>query len=192
MPKLVDHQRRRAAIADAALDVIAGGGLDAAGLREVARRSDVTTGAITHYFADKAALLDAAYEAAMARVIARQAEVGRADPALLPQALASFLPTDDEAIREWRVWLAFSARAAVEPRLRERHGAHYTNILNDFAAALAAGGLPSGRAAIAADALVAVLDGVAIRMLLEPGGWPAERIEAILAAVAAPLLEDGR
>jgi AcrR family transcriptional regulator len=139
----------------------------------------VTTGAVLHYFDSKEALLDAAYAAAMARLAERQ-QAGPALDALDAEALAahvaSFLPVDDESLRDWRVWLAFSARALVDPRFAAQHRAAYARITAALAADLA--GTPD--AAALADALVALIDGLAIRIMLEPGDWPPSRIEAVL------------
>lgn len=187
MPRAVDHDARRSRLARATADVIAGSGLEAAGLREVARASDLTTGALTHYFASKAELLDAAYEAAMERLLARQQDWRAADApphgAALVALLADILPLDPDALRDWRVWLAFSARALVDERLRGRHRDYYARITATLAAEL--GGGPDARAL--ADLLVAIVDGLGVRIMLEPGDWPRARVEATL-ALALPHL----
>jgi AcrR family transcriptional regulator len=56
MPKVVDHEERRAGFVTASWDVIAEEGLGAATLRRVASAAGVTTGALTHYFFDREAL----------------------------------------------------------------------------------------------------------------------------------------
>lgn len=182
MPRIVDHAERRASLAEAAATLIADAGLDAAGLRQVARAGAVTTGAVLHYFDSKEALLDAAYAAAMARLAARQ-QAGPAlaglDAAGLAAHMASFLPIDDEMQRDWRVWLAFSARVLVDPHLQAQHRAAYARITATLAADLA--GLKD--AGPLADALVALIDGLAIRILLEPDDWPPARIHAVLMTV---------
>lgn len=179
MPRIVDHAARRAALADTAVALIAADGLEAAGLRQVARAGAVTTGAVTHYFDSREALIDAAYAAVMARLNERQLagpSMAGLDAAGLAAHVASFLPLDDEARRDWRVWLAFSARALVDPRLAAQHRAAYARITAQMAAEL--GGGPD--AAARADMLLALVDGLAIRMLLEPGDWPESRVAAVL------------
>ncbi len=186
MPKLVDHADRRSRLAEAAADVIAGQGLDATGLRAVADASALTTGAVTHYFASKAALIDAAYDAVMDRLLERQAEGFFGDPpapAAIVDQMAAVLPVDSAGVRDWRVWLAFSARAIVDPRMQQRHRAYYARITAALAAELASAGAP----AVMADLVVAILDGLGIRMLLEPDDWPPSRVAATLAA-AMPML----
>ena len=53
MPKIVDHDERRDLIARAACEVISRVPLDRITLREIANAAGWTTGAVTHYFADK-------------------------------------------------------------------------------------------------------------------------------------------
>lgn len=185
MPKQVDHQARRQRLADTAAATIAAAGLEATNLRDVARAGGLTTGSVTHYFASKDELLTAAYEAMMARLAARQAaEPVPDDPAAIAPLLATYLPQDADSLAEWRVWLAFTARAVVDPALRTRHLGHYRRIIADLAAQL-----PGERATAGtrADVLVAMIDGLAIRIMLEPADWPAARVEATIAA-ALPLL----
>lgn len=187
MPRAVDHAARRSSLALVTANVIAGAGLEATGLREVARASALTTGALTHYFASKAELLDAAYDAAMERILARQdawrASGARPDGAVLVGWLAEVLPLDADSLRDWRVWLAFSARALVDDRLRGRHRDYYARITTALAAEL--GGGPASPAL--ADLLVAIVDGLGVRIMLEPGDWPRSRVEATL-ALAVPHL----
>jgi AcrR family transcriptional regulator len=182
MPRIVDHEERRSRLADAAATLIADAGLDAAGLRQVARAGAVTTGAVTHYFDSKEALLDAAYAAVMERLAAQQQAgppVGELTAEALAGHVATFLPHDADSLRDWRVWLAFSARALVDPRLAAQHRAAYARITAQLAGEIS--DRPEARAL--ADMLVALVDGLAIRMMLEPGDWPAARVHAVLMTV---------
>ena len=67
MPKIVDVEQRRAELADAAARLIARSGIEAATMREVAAEAGLTTGALTHYFADKHELLLTTFQASLAR-----------------------------------------------------------------------------------------------------------------------------
>jgi AcrR family transcriptional regulator len=150
-------------------------------MRDVAAAGGVTTGAVTHYFPGRTELIAAAYDQVMGILAERMEGAERlalADRAAWADVLAGFLPHDDETRSQWRVWLAFSAEALIDPALATRHRAHYAAILAVVAAEL--GGT------ISADLLVAVIDGLAIRILLEPEDWPRERVLATLGA-ALPL-----
>ncbi len=184
MPRIANHDARRQQLAEAAAGMIASAGLAGASLRDVAAAGGVTTGAVTHYFPGRSDLIAAAYDLVMGRLAQRLDGPERAalsEPAAVAEALARFLPRDAETTDEWRVWLAFSAEALVDPALGARHRAHYAAILAAVAAELGPGG------AVTADLLVAIIDGLAIRILLEPGDWPHERVVRTLSA-ALPLL----
>src|SRR6478752_1943006 len=61
MPKIVDHDERRAHIADAAMQVIIRVGFDRVTMREIATEAGYAHGAIARYFPDKQSLLVAAF-----------------------------------------------------------------------------------------------------------------------------------
>ncbi|MFN9711886.1 MAG: TetR/AcrR family transcriptional regulator, partial [Alphaproteobacteria bacterium] len=69
MPKQVDAESQRLSIAEAAIRVIGDGGLENARLRDVARSAGVTTGAVTHYFDGKDAVLLAALDEMVRRIL---------------------------------------------------------------------------------------------------------------------------
>ena len=77
MPKLVDHDARRAEIAAAAADAIDEQGLDRVRLVDVARRASCTTGAVSHYFPGKDAVLEAALDWAMRGYLTRSKTTNR-------------------------------------------------------------------------------------------------------------------
>ena len=195
MPKIVDHAIRRRAIAGAAVQVIDEIGLDAARLVDVARAGSVTTGAVTHYFDSKDALLEAALSEVVARILDGQAEVAGAsvDPNQLIEAVAAFLPLDRDSLRDWRVWFAFWGRAIVNERLRSLHRGYYAEIHRRLVrqlSSLQASGQLAAEADPAAlsDAMIAVIDGLGVRATLEPESWPPDRQKAALRLMLTPLL----
>jgi AcrR family transcriptional regulator len=62
VPRIVDHERRRREIADAAWAVISRAGIDAASLQRIASELGSTTGSVTHYFSNKEELISFAFE----------------------------------------------------------------------------------------------------------------------------------
>ena len=195
MPKIVDHANRRRAIAGAAVKVIDEVGLDAARLVDVARAGSVTTGAVTHYFDSKDALLEAALSEVVTQILEGQAAIAGAslDPSELIEAVAAFLPLDQDSLRDWRVWFAFWGRAIVNERLRSLHCACYAEIQRCLVrqlSSLRANGLLPAEADPAAlsDAIIAVIDGLGVRATLEPESWPPDRQKATLRLMLSPLL----
>lgn len=193
MPKLVDAEMQRRAIARAAIDVIGASGLENARLRDVARAAGVTTGAVTHYFDGKDEVLLAALDDIVQRILNR---FPKASPDLgLGEALFEMayenLPLDLERRTEWRVWLAFWGGAMGDERHRARHRDYYVRMVGQLAEVLTTlGGMSPEDANRHADAVVAAIDGIGARATLEPELWPASRQRDVLATLLKPLLAD--
>jgi TetR/AcrR family transcriptional repressor of bet genes len=184
MPKIVDHEQRRRALASAALDAIAADGLDEVKLADIARKAGVTTGAIAHYFPDKDALLAAALEEVCTRLLAK---IGMPDNPPTLDELASCLPVTPQSRKEWRVWLAYWGRAPFSEKLRQIHAQYYLDIETAISEDLE--GLTENPRQVAA-AIIAAIDGLGTRATLEPEAWPKERQRALLTTVLAPLLAE--
>ncbi|MEO0994347.1 MAG: TetR/AcrR family transcriptional regulator [Pseudomonadota bacterium] len=182
MPKLVDHEERRRSIASAAVDAIASEGLAAVKLTDIARAAGVTTGAVAHYFSGKDAVLAAALDEVCTRLFAG---IDAPDHALTLDAIAEVLPVTPEKRAEWRVWLAYWGRAPNVPALREIHQQYYDEIETATAETIA-GRHPDPRRAAAA--IIAAVDGIGVRVTLEPDLWPPERQRALLETLVGPLL----
>lgn len=118
MPKLVDHDERRRELARAALAVIGRSGLEAATLRAVAEESGWSTGVLKHYYTDKDELLRGSLREMertnMARFDAAQQQPSGLDAILA--ITAEILAADDI---ESRQWIAFTARASVDPEIEK-------------------------------------------------------------------------
>lgn len=189
MPKRVDARAQRRSLASAAIAVIDDVGLEGVRLRDVASAAQVTTGAVTHYFDGKDALLEAALSEIARRILERQDSPSTRpdDPETLVSLAAAFLPLDEVRRGEWRVWLAFWGRAIADPRLAAVHRDHYAAIVERLAARFTRAGVAAGRAVELADALIAAIDGVGTRATLEPDLWPAERQRRTLGLLLRPL-----
>jgi len=193
MPKQVDPAAQRLSIANAAIAVIDRDGLDGARLRDVARAAQVTTGAVTHYFDNKDAVLEAALAEVVRRILEKQAEPPPSwtyPDAIVDQA-CMFLPLDDDLQRDWRVWLAFWGRAVFDERLRAIHRGYYDEIVGRVAVLLttrSGGRIDSAQGRDLADAIIAAVDGVGVRATFEVELWPADRQRRTLSALLRPLL----
>ena len=199
MPKTVDHGERRAEIAAAAARAIDEQGLDRVRLVDVARRASCTTGAVSHYFPGKDAVLAAALEHVLGHLRSYAPGSGPWPEAADPvdgflEVLAEILPVDEPRRRDWRVWIAFCGRTVSTPALAALHRDFYAEIQQALAIALGNVGLavPGADAQQLAVAVVAALDGLGLRASLEPAEWPAERQRSLLAYQLAPLLRSQR
>jgi AcrR family transcriptional regulator len=153
VPKRVDPQERRQAIAEAVYEVIAGRGWDAVSLRDVARAAGVSMGQVQHYFTTKTEMLLFALGYARARVMARlQREVAALpDPTQREQIRAAMrvsLPSDTPGRQEAVVNIAFLSAATVTPAYAALLRDEYAQVLAlaeaQLGAAAAAGELREG------------------------------------------------
>lgn len=186
MPKIVDRAAKKTEIANAALLAIAERGLDEVRMVDIARATEATTGQLVHYFPDKDAMLLAALDEIMARLLARIAEPG--GRRTLASEIADALPVDAESQRDWRIWLQFWGRAMHNPAFGPRHEAYYRQITATLAAGLR-GHISAAKAEALADAIVAAVDGIGVRATLEPNAWPAARQKRLLTQMLVPLFE---
>ena len=148
----------------------------------------VTTGALTHYFSDRDALLiealRAAHVAAGARML-RAAERDQSPKDRLTAVVFEALPLDHDRLTEWKVWLAFWGAAAGDARLLEenrRRYAEWRKLLRAFLAPLEKEPKQSSERA---DHLMVFIDGLGIRVTLaEPARFPRERARAVTMVTA--------
>jgi AcrR family transcriptional regulator len=187
VPKLVDHEERRADIVAAAGRLIARHGLEAATVRAIAAEAGCSTGVLDHYFTDKDDLLLQALSASHRRISSRFTRVarGRRGLAAVRALLADNLPTDASRRDETRLEVQFWARSLGDPALLEvqrREMAGFRRALGrHLDEAVADGEVAAGVAADdALDRLLAFLDGVSVRAVLEPARLPAARQLALL------------
>jgi AcrR family transcriptional regulator len=187
MPKVVDHEQRRRELGHAVWRVIRRDGADHASVRTVAAEAGWSPGALRHYFATQSELLAFAMRLVVERIEDRIAALDRAaDPReAVEQVLRELLPLDDERRAENEVWLAFTARALIDPELRAQHSEVHDALHQACASALetlaAAGRANAGAAtALQAERLHALTDGLAVHTALRPDLMPPEQIVAVL------------
>lgn len=126
MPRVVDHDQRRAQIADALVRVAGRHGLHAVTMRSVAAEAGVSLRLVQYYFRSKAQLLAGALDhlerESHRRWDARLARLP--DPRSARQVLDAFvaeaLPTDEESRTFHLVWTSYAVLAMTEPELAEQ------------------------------------------------------------------------
>lgn len=181
MPKIVDFDVRRLELADATARLIARGGLGAATMRDVATEAGLTTGSVTHYFADKRELLLFTLNASLQRRRARRDSPSVASPEeVLRSSLLWALPMNDDRRRHWMVTIAFCALAAGDDELAAVQRTAYREFRDWVTTQLIECGLAAPRAQCEAERLIAVVDGVAMQALFDQESWPATRQSAML------------
>jgi AcrR family transcriptional regulator len=190
MPKVIDVDERRAELARAASRLIARSGISAATMRDVAAEAGLTTGALTHYFADKRELMLHTFRESLAgRKSARASRVSTDPRQLLVQTLEGGLPLDDDRRRHWMVSVAFCAEATGDADLSATQRDEYRAYRAYIADLVAAAGLADGGATDPlAERLIACANGIAVQALFDLDGWPATRQVARLHELIDPLL----
>ncbi|MUN37218.1 TetR/AcrR family transcriptional regulator [Actinomadura litoris] len=185
MPKMVDPVERRREVAEAVWRVVRRDGLDRASVREVAREAGLSMGSLRHYFAAQSELLDFTLRTIIERIDRRIAALPEeADPRLRAErVLAELLPMDAERAAENQVWLAFTARALVDPGLRAvREQAH--DRLRDGCRELVRRLLPDEadhHRERETDRLHALVDGLAVHAATRPDVYTPHRMRSALA-----------
>ncbi len=187
MPRVVDVEQRRAEFTAAAARVIARSGIESATMRVVATEAGRTTGAMTHYFADKRDLLLTTFEDSLARRRSLRSSSETASPAAqLRATLEGALPLDEERRRHWLVTLSCCAQAAGDKRLALAQRDAYREFRQRVSALVGAAGLATGdEAGAVAERLIAAADGIAIQALFDPDSFPPERQLAALDSILA-------
>ena len=187
MAKVVDHEQRRRELAHAVWRVIRRQGVDQASVRTVALEACWSPGALRHYFATQSELLAFAMRLVVERIEGRIAAIDQAtDPReAVEQVLHELLPLDDERRAENEVWLAFTARALIDPALRDQHNDVHAALHQACASSLqtlaAAGNDNAGQApALEAERLHALIDGLAVHTALRPELMKPEQIVAVM------------
>jgi len=180
MPRIVDHEQRRADVAAAVWRIVSREGLEAATVRRVAAETGMSTSVVSHYFAGKDDLLRLAFrivvERSRGRALAESASSGRTRALLV-----TGLPLDAERLAEARVWFAFLGLAVTRPDLAGEQRNAYTAWRGAVAAALVEEGLREGLDAEAeAAGLIALVDGLTVQATFAPRKIPAERQLALL------------
>jgi AcrR family transcriptional regulator len=169
MPKTVDREEQRRQIGAALLQLVSDRGLDEVSVRTVAAASGRSAGAVQKYFRTKDEMLAFAAELVGERVERRMAEVDTSLPLrrALRELILTTLPVDTERRAEATTQLAFAVHAAHHPRLAAIRHQVDQGIRQALAAWLETAG-HTDEAAVLADAVIALSDGLALRMLYTP------------------------
>lgn len=163
-------EHRREALIKATLSLIAEKGVQAATVRAIAARADVSQGMIRHHFSSKEDLITAAYEYHMDRLTDLTSTFANADADAPAARLAAFVvgsltpPVVDAG--SVSLWAGFLTKVHDDAQMRDSHERTYYNFRNRLEALIAAvldeAGQPrtSGELRQLAIACNAVIDGL--------------------------------
>ncbi|WP_141579479.1 TetR/AcrR family transcriptional regulator [Actinomadura sp. WMMA1423] len=189
MPRTVDGEQRRQDVVAAVWRVILRDGLDRASVRNVASEAGLSMGSLRHYFATQSELLAFTLRAIIERIQQRIAalppepdERRRAE-----MVLAELLPMDAERAVENRVWLAFTARAMVDPKLGALQSEGYALLREGCRTVVRSLEVPASAGDREADRLHALVDGLAVHAATHPEVATPARMREVIAAHLAEL-----
>lgn len=187
MPKIVDHEQRRGAIADALFDVLREGGLSKITLASVADRAGLAIGSVRHFLGTREEMIGFAFETvsdrfrdrilASAQALRAGLDDGRLDAQARLEAtadlLCEFLPLDAARRDEAVVWLEFETAARTDPQLAEISGratAQTTRLIETILESAQERGALSAQLDLIVESarLCALIDGLTIRCTLHP------------------------
>ncbi len=195
VPKVVDHEARRAEIVAALWRVVQRDGMAATSVRTVAKEAGLSTGAMRHYFGTQDSLVLAAAQTMVAevgrRLEARIAQLPPSSPTLesLLGLLEEVTPLDARRRVEYEVWLELVLLARTTPALRavavdSHRGLRALCRLVVMAASsdLRTGGEGDRDPVVRrrTDQLHGLLDGLSLHLALYPGEVSRTRVRAAL------------
>ncbi len=188
MPKIVDHDRRRRELAEAAWKVILRDGIDGATTRQIAGESGYSAGVLSHYFESKDAILLEALRFSHTIINERLGSVLEHKRGF--EALRAFcydtVPLYEEQVRETQLEISFWSRALVKDSLREVQRAESSYwrgiLLVIIIAAQELGELVDGDPLIMTDILAGLIDGLSVHALLFPDRYDEKHLIELIDA----------
>lgn len=181
----IDHDKRRHDIAALTIDLVAREGIEAATIRRIAAEASCSTTAITHYFADKQELLVCAFTILAEEGEAQFEEAVQRHPADPIAPLLTLVPWNPVNVRRWKAYLAFWDQGARDAELASAL-ARSTDVGLTFVRRLLARLFEhNADVETAAQLLNALIQGLALQMLVDPNRRDEASVRKVLADALA-------
>jgi len=197
MPKIVDHDKQRLLVAEAAWRVIRRDGMEQASVRNIAVEAGISAGSMRHYFSTQSELLLYAMNLVSERVSNRITQMSFNSSPLenMKLLLLELLPSTDEKMAEMEVWYAFTAKSKSDPVLKEHADKVYDKLRHAMATVITyLTELNLSRTDIdkelEIERLYALVDGLGIHAILRPDQMNTKIMEDILTMHLATLCRD--
>ncbi|MEK4433207.1 MULTISPECIES: TetR/AcrR family transcriptional regulator [Paenibacillus] len=194
MPKIVDHDKQRLLVAEAAWRIIRRDGMEQASVRNIAEEAGISAGSMRHYFSTQSELLLYAMNLVSERVSNRikQMSFNGSPMENMKLLLLEFMPNTDEKMAEMEVWFAFTAKSKTDPALKALADKVYDEIRQAIATVITyIVKLNLSRAnlneELEIERLYALVDGLSIHAVLRPDQMTYEIMENALSLHLAAL-----
>lgn len=189
MPRHVDKEQRLQDIADASARLLTKGGPAALTLKALADELGGSITLVTHFYPNRAALLDGFFTRYFERIAGDIAEIDTSsdDPLERLRAIMEWLmPLDPQAVALERMRVLNLAQSDAEPLMKpwiDKMERWTRRVLTDHVTGL----VPNDQVDITVDAIRTFTNGVAISTVEHPEIWSAERQMALLDFVVTRL-----
>ncbi|MGG4478660.1 TetR/AcrR family transcriptional regulator [Paenibacillus illinoisensis] len=194
MPKIVDHEKQRLVVAEAAWRIIRRDGMEQASVRNIAEEAGISAGSMRHYFSTQSELLLYAMNLVTERVSNRikQMSFNGSPMENMKHLLLEFMPNTDEKMAEMEVWFAFTAKSKTDPALKALADKVYDEIRQAVATVIMHLvklnlSRPDLNEELEIERLYALVDGLSIHAVLRPDQMTSEIMENALSLHLAAL-----
>lgn len=187
MPRMVNHEKKRKSIAEAAWSIIKKEGIEKASIRRVAIEAGMSAGALRHYFSTKDEMLLFIMDYYLEEGKKRSQSKSWSDNPLqaVAEVLLELIPIDEEKKIETSVWWILALQSLTSDTLKEKKD-EMTNGMYELASSmieiLALQGILSDSTNVKLEKsrLAALIDGLSIHALLRPDVYSPEKVKEVI------------
>jgi len=194
MPKIVDHDKQRVLVAEAAWRIIRRDGMEQASVRNIAEEAGISVGSMRHYFSTQSELLLYAMNLVSERVSHRVQQMSFTSSPMenMKCLLLEFLPNTEEKLAEMEVWYAFTARSKTDSTLKELADTVYDELRQAVGSVITYLmkldlSRPDLDKELEIERLYALVDGLGIHTVLRPDQMNAQLMDDVLTLHLASL-----
>lgn len=187
MPRIVNHEKKRKSIAEAAWSIIKEEGIEKASIRRVAIEAGMSAGALRHYFSTKDEMLLFIMDYYLEEGKKRSQSKSCSDNPLqaVAEVLLELVPIDEEKKIETSVWWILALQSLTSDTLKEKKD-EMTNgmyeLANSMIEILVLQGILSDSTNVKLEKsrLAVLIDGLSIHALLRPDVYTPEKVKEVI------------
>jgi AcrR family transcriptional regulator len=187
MPRIVNHEKKRKSIAEAAWSIIKKEGIEKASIRRVAIEAGMSAGALRHYFSTKDEMLLFIMDYYLEEGKKRSQSKSWSDNPLqaVAEVLLELVPIDEEKKIETSVWLILALQSLTSDTLKEKKD-EMTNGMYELASSmieiLVLQGILSDSTNVKLEKsrLAVLIDGLSIHALLRPDVYSPDKVKEVI------------
>lgn len=187
MPRIVNHEKKRKSIAEAAWNIIKKEGIEKASIRRVAIEAGMSAGALRHYFSTKDEMLLFIMDYYLEEGKKRSQSKSWSDNPLqaVAEVLLELIPIDEEKKIETSVWWILALQSLTSDTLKEKKD-EMTNGMYELASSmieiLVLQGILSDSTNVKLEKsrLAVLIDGLSIHALLRPDVYSPDKVKEVI------------